>query len=295
MKSNSLRTQKRSARGIQIFLLVVAVILCVCAYYIRQNRPLPDGTLEMYFLDVGQGDATLIATEAGCLLIDTGESSEQEHLYLSASIYGDTLKYLILTHPHADHTGGALYILSKMDIETVILPRDFFENGENTRLLEAIIDEGAAIRFADVGTEFSLGEAKFTVLAPTESYAETNNMSIVLRMDFGLVSAIFTGDAEVESELDQIAYWGGFPDGTLDADILKIGHHGSATSSSMEYLTAVSPAVAVISCGENNSYGHPAAATLDRLAEIGAEVFRTDQRGTIQLNTDGSTVTLQEK
>jgi len=294
-KNNQRKRLNGSLRGVRIFLLVAAVLISVSVLYVSRNQPLPEGTLEIRFLDVGQGDASFLVTEDGCALIDTGESSARQSVYFAVNSYGNRLEYLIVTHPHTDHMGGAAYILNKMEVGTVVLPRAASWDDEYTRLLDAVRDSGAAVLYADPGLEFSLGEASFRVLAPTQSYENVNDTSAVIRVDFGRVSALFTGDAEETSERDQLARYGSFPGSRLDADILKVGHHGSSTSSSEAYLRAVSPRWAVISCGKDNTYGHPAADVVSRLQALGAEVLRTDKRGTITIVTDGETVTIKEQ
>jgi len=268
-------------------LLLIAVVVSLAIH-----RSLPEGTAEIQFLDVGQGDSVFIRTEAGAALIDTGEADARQFVYYSIQPYGGRLEYLIVTHPHSDHMGGASYILEKLDVGTVILPRADAWDETYAALLEAVNRSGVSVRFADPGLEFSLGDARFTVLAPLDQYGEENDRSAVIRMDFGKVSALFTGDAEQLSEADQLREYGSPDGGLLNTDILKVGHHGSSSSSSYPYLWAVTPEYAVISCGKNNAYGHPAADVVKRLETIGAKILRTDRLGTIRIVTDGENITV---
>ena len=284
--------KKKTQRKIRIllaFALLTAGILLSC---LAAHRSLPEGTLEIHFLDVGQGDSAFICTNEGNALIDTGEADAREFVYLSLKPYGSRLEYLIITHPHSDHMGGASYILEKMDVGTVVLPRSNGWDSTYAELLTDIHASGASVLFADPGLEFSLGDASFRVLAPLDQYAEENDRSAVLRLEFGKISALFTGDAEELSEADQLRQYGSEKKNLLDADILKVGHHGSSSSSSYPYLWAVTPQYAVISCGKNNSYGHPAADVLKRLETIGVKILRTDQLGTIRFVTDGENITV---
>lgn len=291
-KKKTSRWIRGNMRGVRIFLTAVCLLAAVSVCWMAASRPLPDGTAEIHFLDVGQGDSAFIRTEAGGALIDTGEADARQFVYYSLQPYGGRLEYLVITHPHSDHMGGASYILEKMDVGTVILPRSDTWDDAYAALLEAVSKNGASVLFADPGLEFSLGDAHFTVLAPLDRYGEENDRSAVLRMDFGSTSALFTGDAEQLSEADQLREYGSPDGGLLNTDILKVGHHGSSSSSSYSYLWAVTPEYAVISCGKNNSYGHPAADVLKRLETIGAEILRTDRLGTIRIITDGEKITV---
>ncbi|MBE6560717.1 MAG: MBL fold metallo-hydrolase [Ruminococcaceae bacterium] len=293
MRKNSVpRFFDGSLRPFRVFLWIAAAIVCACIVYITQNKPLPDGTVEIRFLDVGQGDASFIITEEGCILIDTGEAPAQQEVYFSVNSFGNRLEYLIITHAHTDHMGGAAYILEKMDVGTVILPRTICPEDSYVRFLDAVGESGAAVLFAEPGVRFTLGGAEFQVLAPTQSYEEENNRSAVIRMDFGRTSALFTGDAEALSEEDQLKRYSSFRGCLLDTDILKVPHHGSSTSSTDLYLKAVSPRFAVISCGRDNTYGHPADEVVSRLESLGAKILRTDLSGTVSLITDGAEIRL---
>ena len=279
-----------SMRPLGIFLTVICVIVGICGIFMLRSRPLPGGTLEIRFLDVGQGDSTLIRTEEGCILLDTGDPSARQDVYFALNSFGNRLEYLIISHAHADHMGGAAYILEKMDVGTVILPRTVSSDDAYVQLLDAVSESGASVLFADAGLTFSLGGADFRILAPLNTYEDENNRSALIRMDFGRVSALFTGDAESVSEADQIDKYSIFRGSYLDADILKVPHHGSSSSSTVKYLRAVSPKFAVISCGRDNAYGHPSSDVLKRLENIGAQIYRTDRDGTVSLITDGETI-----
>ncbi len=277
-------------RGFAIFVFVcIAVIVCACIWSTARTA-LPEGTIQLYFVDVGQGDASLVVTPEGSVLIDAGLSASEETLYHTVRKTGNTLSYLIITHPHDDHLGGAVYILERMDVEHIVLPKDTSDIAEYEKFLLAAEEEGAQILYTDASLRFTVGEAEFTCLAPFSDTGDANENSAVIRLDFGRFSALFTGDAGKESEDLQIGRYGSRRGGMLDVDILKVGHHGSDGSSTEEYLAAVTPYYAVISCGEDNSYGHPAPAVLSRLEDAGAVILRTDEDGTVVFTVDAESI-----
>lgn len=273
--------------------ILLAAAIGYTAWIAAVRKP-ETGVVEIAFLDVGQGDSALITTEDGCILIDTGVSEEAQFVHNAAILYGNRLRALLLTHPHSDHMGGAAYILQHMETETLLLPAAAQNDPALDPILRTAQENGTTIYFCTPETEFRLGEVCFRILAPLAEYADTNEQSLVVRMEYGSVSALFTGDAEAESEADQLALYGNDAHSLLRADILKVGHHGSDTSSTFAYLQAVSPRYAVISCGKGNSYGHPAQDILERLSAVGADVFRTDRNGTIRIRTDGKSITVSD-
>ncbi len=270
--------------------LLVCTVILVCVFA-QNRRTLPEGTVELWFVDVGQGDAAFIITEEGNILIDAGTADAAPTLYHTVAGYGQTLSCLIITHPHDDHMGGASYILERMDVETIILPADVSDSGIYEKFLAAAEAERAELLYAAADMSFPLGGAELTFLMPYSDTKDENENSAVIRLQYGDVSALFTGDAGAQSERLQLARYGDNPGGALDADILKVGHHGSDGSSLLTYLYAVSPEYAIISCGENNSYGHPDPDVLDRLFEAGVSaVYRTDLEGTVKLVLDGEEI-----
>jgi competence protein ComEC len=195
------------------------------------------------------------------------------------------------THPHEDHIGGLDTVISNFGVEKIYMPKA----SSNTRTFEdvllAIQDKGLKVTTPDPGSSFSLGQAEFTILAPNSgSYSDENNYSIVLKMVYGNTSFLFTGDAEEIPEKEMLS--AGYD---LDADVLKVGHHGSSYSTSDKFLTSVSPKYSIISVGTGNQYGHPAQSTLDKLTAAGVEIYRTDESGTIIATTDGSTISFDKK
>lgn len=200
------------------------------------------------------------------------------------------IDYFVLSHPHADHIGGAPSIINEFDIEKIFMPNCVTDTKIFEDTLDAIENNGVDLIEATSGEEHSLGEVKFKILAPnyTVSYDNLNDYSIVMRLVYGNTSVMFTGDAEKLSESEILSL---YSSSQLKSDILKVGHHGSYTSSSLEFLRAVSPSVAIISVGEGNSYEHPHDVTLEALDGLDIPYYRTDIDGTIVFYSDGNVFT----
>ncbi len=247
------------------------------------------GTLEVHFLDVGQGDATLIRQGEHAMLIDGGDNSEGTALQAYLQSQGiEHLDYVIGTHPDADHVGGLDVVLYKFSWNQVILPDVEKDTKTYQDVLKVIKDKNQPITRPAVGDTYDLGMAEFTVIAPVEEdYGDNwNDYSVGIRLSFGENYFVFTGDAEEAAEEDMLQ--SGME---LSADVLKIAHHGSDTANTQEFLGEVQPEFAVISCGEGNRYGHPRAEVLNHLRSMGIKVFRTDEQGTVVAVSDGTAIT----
>jgi competence protein ComEC len=243
------------------------------------------GELEIHFIDVGQGDATFIKTENCAMLIDAGENNDEELMVEYLKKQGvQKLDYLIGTHPHEDHIGGLDAVIREFDLDMILMPDAVHNSMTFEEVLDALEEKNFYITKPVVGTSYSFDVGEFTILAPnSEEYENTNNYSIALRLTYKENSFIFTGDAEVLAEKEILD--SGL---SVDADLLKAGHHGSATSNSEEFIRAVDPSYAVISVGKNNSYGHPGGEVLTRFEENDIQVYRTDFDGTIIAVSDGT-------
>lgn len=249
-----------------------------------QNVSIPEGVetlLTAHFIDVGQGDCTLFLSGDEAMLIDSGEKENAQTVLNTMDELGvKKLDYLVVTHAHTDHMGGMADILAVMPTEHILLSEPSDQSG-SAAVYEAFLDaadaSGAEIILAKPDMTFSMGYASCKVLAPFEvSQSEENNNSVVLHITAGPTSFLMTGDAETAVE-KQIA--SRYPD--LRATILKVGHHGSKTSTSRDFLTLLQPETAVISVGAGNSYGHPADDILTRLEDSGVKYYRTDISGTV--------------
>ena len=239
--------------------------------------------LNVHFLDVGQGDAVLISCDDAYMLIDAGDNDKGTLVQNYLNKQGvEHLDYIIGTHPDADHIGGMDVILYKFDCGTVMMPEVTNDTATYRDVIDTMKEKGYQNTAPVVGDSYSLGSAQFTILGPTDTYEDTNNNSIVLLLTHGDNKFLFVGDAEEKAEEDILA------EGvSVKADVLKVGHHGSRTASSEAFLQAVEPTYAVISCGQDNSYGHPHAETLNTLRSMGVKLFRTDEQGTVTATSDG--------
>ena len=251
-----------------------------------------DGELRIHFLDVGQGDAILLTSDDATILIDTGDIKKAATQYIVDylnSLNITRLDYLILTHPDADHIGGAPTILSTFEIGTVIMPDHAKTTAIFNRTLDAIEASGAECIFGEAGQVYTEGALQMRFLAPnSEKYSDTNDYSIAMRVLYGDTAILLTGDAEKVSEREMVQK---YPASEFKADLMKAGHHGSNTSNSEALLRATDPEWIVVSCGEGNKYGHPHAEFLDRVESLGITVYRTDLEGTIVFVSDGQTIT----
>ena len=251
-----------------------------------------DEIMEVHMIDVGQGDSILVRTSGGDMLIDSGPGKAESQLkeYLT-SVEVKDIEYAVFTHPDADHIGNADMIMTDYTVSNVIMPNKESTSKTYQRMMAAIDASGATVRTPEPEMEFTLGSMTVTILAPISTkYNDTNNYSVVMKLEFGETSFMMTGDAEEKSELEMLAKYSA---DLLKCDVLKVGHHGSATSTTLDFLKAVSPSIALISCGEGNTYGHPYAATLQKLEAAGARIYRTDEQGSIILTSDGKTVTVK--
>ncbi len=233
--------------------------------------------MEIHFIDVGQGDSTLIKCGNQSMLIDAADDSKGTAIQNYLEKQGiEKLDYLILTHPDLDHIGGAPVIITKFDIDTVFMS-DFKKDNETYRkLIQSLDDKRLKWSTPEVGSTYSLGSGTITIIGPNQTYDDPNNASVSLLVQNGNHSVIFTGDAEETAEEDMLK--SGI---NIDADIYHVGHHGSKTSSSEAFLDAITPTYAMVSCLEGNSYGHPHAQTLNNLRARGVQVFRTDEQGSL--------------
>lgn len=246
------------------------------------------GKLLVHYLDVGQGDCTLIQYGSHCMLIDGGNDAMGTRVQLYLQKQGiETLDYVIGTHKDSDHIGGLDVIVYKFDCDTILFPDYNKNNKQYEELKGAMKEKGYQFTTPRVGDTYQFGPSTFTILSPKGGdYKDSNDYSIALRLQYGNNSFLFTGDAGEEIEADMMA-----SGEELASDVYKVAHHGSKYASSLSFLKRVSPTYAVISCGENNSYGHPSGKVLNYLRQQKVKVFRTDEQGTIVATSDGKNIT----
>ncbi len=245
--------------------------------------------LTVTFVDVGQADCVVVQQGDQALLVDAGNNGDREVVLETLARLGVTrLVAAVGTHVHEDHIGSLDAVLATLPVGTFYFPRQTSTTKTFRDLVTVVRDRGLKLTVPHPGEGFDLGLARVQFLSPARAdYEEANDFSVVLRVTFGSTAFLFTGDASLEAEAEMVA--SGLP---LAADVLKVGHHGSATASSAAFLRAVKPRWAVISVGNDNHYGHPTAAALGRLAATGAKVLRTDAAGTITAVSDGTAVTV---
>ncbi|NLG04395.1 MAG: MBL fold metallo-hydrolase [Clostridia bacterium] len=248
--------------------------------------------MKVHFIDVGQADSILIQSEGENMLVDAGNRDDGSMLVKYLQKQGvKRIDYLIGTHPHEDHIGGMLDVIRNFEIGDVIIPQKEHTTATFENFIDAVAEKNLSLTKPVVGQKYDLGDAQFTIIAPNKVYGdELNNWSVGIKLVNGKNSFIMCGDAEKEAEKD---ICNNHID--LKADVLKLGHHGSSTATSKAILEAVDPSYAVISCGKDNSYGHPHQETMDALQNRDIKIFRTDLQGTIVAESDGTTIQFSEK
>ncbi len=265
-----------------IALLFVLILMAAPVYAADKTEE------KVHFIDVGQADCMLVESNGIYMLIDGGEEDDGEMIKQYLKDNGvNKLTYVIATHPHADHIGGIDDVINSFKVENIIMPKvsaatKCFEN-----MAGAIMNSKAKVIEPVVGASYELGDFDFTVIGPKKYCTdELNNNSVAIKLVNGNDRFVFIGDAESEEESDIVS--SGID---ISADVLKVGHHGSASSTSLTFLEKVNPRYAVISVGKDNSYGHPAEVTLNKLKDKNIQIYRTDENGTITALSSGSGIT----
>lgn len=252
--------------------------------------PLPEGSfLQVHYIDVGQADAALVLCDGEAMLIDGGNREDSGLMYSYLKAYGITeLQYVVCTHGHEDHCGGLAGALNYAKAEKVYCPVTWFDSTVFQNFVTQVKKQGLSLTVPKAGETFLLGNAICTIIGPIRDSEEPNNTSIVLRIDYGETSFVFTGDAEWEEEIDIL-------DAQYDVKctVLKVAHHGSDSSTGYRWLRESMPEYAVISVGKGNDYGHPTENTLSRLRDADVAVYRTDMQGTIVCTSDGKGVSFE--
>ncbi len=262
-------------------LLATATLFFYTAYRLTgtwmPTAELFDGKGSVRFVDVGQGDCTLVTWQGDSVLVDAGPASAGGKTAEYLRSYAPRIDLMIITHPHEDHMGGAADILSAVKVDTLLLPSQVQEDTFYKKAIETAQRRGTEILYIDEAYSQRVGSLTvdiFDIFA--YPYEDLNDASLITRITMGETTLLVTGDAEegLESYLVNRV-----PQEELDADLLKVGHHGSATSTTEAFLRAVSPEICVISAGRNNSYGHPHDTVVNRIEAYGAALYRTDRMG----------------
>jgi len=277
-----------------LLLLLLSLTLTGCVVYIGDSTlslptapSVPEGEyLRVHFIDVGQADCALVESGGQYMLIDGGNVEDGQLVVSYLMDQGvQELAYVVCSHAHEDHVGGLPSVLAVFPTENVLSPTTTYSSGCFDDFMHDADQQDLTVQIPKPGDSFLLGGAVVTVYGPVKSYAETNDTSIVMKVVFGETSFLFTGDMETAAENDMLDYWEGKD--SLHADVLKVGHHGSDTSTGYRFLYEVSPTYGVISVGTGNTYGHPHDEPMSRLNDAGVTLFRTDMLGTVIALSDG--------
>lgn len=267
--------------------MCIAVVFSLCSCSFKPSYIDYDGDLVAHFIDVGQGDCILLESEGDYVLIDAGEAEYSATVcqYLENNNVS-SLDYVIATHPHSDHCGGLTEVIETFSVDNFITVETDQQTKTWLNVLYAVSNNNVNYIDAEVKDTYTFGNSSFEIMGPYgHNYEDYNDYSVVVKAKCGNTSFLLTGDAEKRVELEMINNGA-----DLSADVLKVGHHGSSTSSCDEFLDAVDPSYAVIMCGLYNDYGHPHAETVDSLNARDITTYRTDMLGTVVAVSDGNSI-----
>ena len=271
-----------------VLLLAVTISLSPCAFAENEKS-----SLEVHFLDVGQGDASLIVCDGKAMLIDGGKSDKSSLIYSYLHNKGiNKLEYIVCTHPDEDHNGGLAGALNAVQVNNALSSVNYDDSDSFRAFLKYLENQKVRLTIPEAGAEYKLGSAEFQILGPTVMSEEPNNISLVLKLVYGNVCFLFTGDAE-KTEEKSIMQFCEYKKIDLTSTVIKIGHHGSSNSTSDEFLQAVNPEYAIISVGADNPYSHPSKDVIDKLSKNNIVIMRTDINGTIVCRSDGDSVNFE--
>lgn len=284
---------------IRQLLIPVIIIIAAVLYQPLKGILNPDSTMDtmttdgsklvVSYIDVGQGDATLVSKGDFRMLIDAGKNEKGDMVVQYLKDAGvDKLDLLVGTHPDSDHIGGLDCVIDEIAVETLYMPKAQKDTKTYKDVLASMKKKNLSMDMPEVGKEYTYDDnVRLRFLSPAKKYPDANDNSLVIQLAYGKTRFLFMGDAEETAEKDILA--AGYD---LECDVLKLGHHGSYTATSLDFLRKADPVYGVISCGKDNSYGHPHAETLAKLEDEDVQVYRTDQMGTVSAVSDGTNVTL---
>lgn len=301
------RRRRKWFTALSVFLVLVLLHFCIGGERLQPildaiapaagtpGLPSETGALEVVALDVGQGDSIFLQSTSGkTMLIDAGESKAFDAIDDFLQLRGvSKLDMVIATHPHSDHIGGMRQIIKKYDISRFYMPEVAHTTVTYEKMLAALDDRGVEVRFLNADAYLPWDDdVEISVLSPLKGveYNDLNDWSAIIRVKFGDTAILFTGDAEANAERLALNAYGAQ---ALEADVLKLGHHGSSTSTGNAFLDAVNPRYAIASLGADNDYGHPHQETLQKLKDAGIELFRTDKNGNIRILLTGRDILIE--
>ena len=299
LKNAFIKNMKKNKGNKKAQILTIIVFGLIAAFSLYFGNDItnstigtPNGILEISYLDVGQGDSAYIRVNDFDILIDAGPRSDSDKLMEQLKEKNiDDFEIVIATHPHEDHIGGMTKVFSEYDVESFYMPKSTSTTKTFENMINAVKNEGLKVQVIKEGMSFDLGDgAKLEVYSPIQdSYDNLNNYSPIMKLIYGNNSFIFTGDAEKEVEEEVLEKYSN----NLKADVIKFGHHGSSTSSSEAFIEAISPKYGIISCGVDNSYGHPHREVLEVINKMNIKTYRTDKQGEITITSDGSNIDIK--
>lgn len=273
---------------LQQIILFISVVLLVLGLHNTASAAESKDSFWVEYVDVGQGDCALVQCDGHYMMIDGGPSKASSTVYTILKNKGiKTIDLMVATHPDEDHIGGLSGALNYSKVDKVLSPVTEHDTKTFKSLEKYVKKQGKSFTVPKVGDTYRLGSAKIDIVGPIYSNSDSNNQSIVVNVTYGANSFLFTGDAEDEEESSILRKYK-----SLKCDVLKVGHHGSNSSTSKALLNTVKPTYAVISVGEN-LYGHPTQSTIDKLTKAGVAIYRTDLQGDITFYSDGKNVTVE--
>lgn len=273
------------------FIISILMFFSVSGCEFVNTPQIPENSsFEVDYINVGQADSSLIICDGEAMIIDGGNVGDSQLIASYLNWKGiDTLKYVVCSHAHEDHVGGLSAALSVAKAEKVYAPKKEANTKAYKDFKNKVSQQGLKIKHPKAGESVLLGSSRIDFLGPVkEKGKDTNSTSIVLKVTYGNTSFLFTGDAERDEE-EEILSSGA----NLKSTVLKVGHHGSKTSTSYPFIREIMPQYAVISCETGNDYGHPHKETMSRLSDAGVEVYRTDTQGHITMTSDGNNITVK--
>lgn len=271
---------------VTLLILSAMLLLSGCGIPVYSAIPVEESGLTVYFIDVGQADSALVVCEGAAMLIDGGNAADSSLIYTFLKDRGISyLDYIVATHAHEDHVGGLSGALNYATAGVALSPVKEYDTKAFGNFIKYLSEQSVQVTIPSPGDSFKLGGADIVIIG-SNSAEDANDSSIVIKLTYGSTVFLFTGDAGRPAE--QVILDNGFD---ISSDVLKVGHHGSDSSTTYPFLREIMPRYAVISCGEDNQYGHPHENTLSRLRDAGVTLFRTDMQGTITACSDGNTVT----